>query len=52
MVQLVISKDKQLVTALVPTIIHVTTSLPTYVPRCSDDQPSDGRQPRDPHKGN
>ncbi len=37
MVQLVISRDQQpiqqLVTAFVPTIVHVTISLPIYVPR-------------------
>ncbi len=30
-----------------PTIVHVTTSLPTYVPKRLDYQPSDGGQPRD-----
>ncbi len=42
-IQLVTSKDRQLVQQLVttsmPTTIQVTTSLPTYVPICSNHQP-------------
>jgi hypothetical protein len=41
-------KDKQPiqqpVTALVPTIVHVTISLPTHIPRGSDHQSPDGGQ--------
>ncbi len=55
MVQLVINKDKQPiqqhVPTLMPTTIQVTTSLLTYVPKHSDHQPSNGRQPRDSHGG-
>jgi len=51
MVQLVISKDIQLVQqpviAPIPTIIQVTTSLLSYVPRGSAHQPLDGGQPGD-----
>jgi hypothetical protein len=54
-VQLVISKDMQhvqyLVTALMPTTIHVTTTLPTYVPRRFDHQPPDEGEPRYSHGG-
>ncbi len=46
MVQLVTNKDKQLVQqptiASVPTIVHVTTNVPTYVPRGFAHQPLDG----------
>jgi hypothetical protein len=45
------NKDKQLVQQPiiipVPTTIHVTISLPTYIPKGSIHQPSDGREPRD-----
>ncbi len=34
-----------------PTIIHVTTSLPTYIPKCYDDQPPNGGQLGDSPKG-
>jgi hypothetical protein len=48
-VQQVISKDiqpiQQLVTTSMPTIVHVTTSLPTYVPKHFDHQPPNGGQP-------
>jgi hypothetical protein len=37
---------QQLVTTLVPTIIHVNTSLLTYVPKSSAHQALDGGQPR------
>jgi hypothetical protein len=45
------NKDRQLVqqpmiTSML-TIVQFTTSLPTYVPRCFDHQPSDGGQPGD-----
>jgi hypothetical protein len=30
-----------------PNIVHVSTSLPTYIPKGFDHQPLDGRQPRD-----
>jgi hypothetical protein len=45
MVQLVTNKDIQLIqqlVAIVPTTVHVTISLLTYVPKCSDHQPLDG----------
>ncbi len=53
MVQLVISRDIQLVqqpiTTPIPTIVHVITSLPSYVPRGFAHQPLDGGQPEDLH---
>jgi hypothetical protein len=42
---------QQLVTTLVPTIVHVTTSLPTYTFRGRAHHPLDGGQPRDSHGG-
>jgi hypothetical protein len=41
-IQLVINKDKQPVTTSMPTTIQVITNLPTYVPRRSNHQTSDG----------
>ncbi len=50
MVQPMTSKDKQHVQqpiiAPIPTIIHVITNLPTYVPRGFAHQPLDGGQPQ------
>jgi len=47
-VQLIASKDRQpiqqLVITLVPTIVQVTTSLPTYVPKGFVHQPLDEGQ--------
>jgi len=44
------NRDKQLVqqpiTILVPTTIHVITSLPTYIPKGSIHQPQDGKEAR------
>jgi hypothetical protein len=45
MVQPMSSKDKQPIIASVPTIVHVTTNLPTYVATRSNHQPLDGGQP-------
>jgi hypothetical protein len=42
---------QQPITTLVPTIVWVNTNFPTYVPRCSTHQPSDGGQPKDSHGG-
>jgi hypothetical protein len=50
-----ISKDKQFVQqpiiASMPTTIHVTTSLPTHIPKVYYHKPPDGRQPGDSPKG-
>jgi hypothetical protein len=49
------NKDKQpiqqLVIASMLTIVQVTTSLPTYVPKHFDHQPLNGRQPKDSPRG-
>jgi hypothetical protein len=49
--QLMTSKKKQHVTALLPTIVQITTSLPTYVPKGFDHQPPDGKQLGDSPRG-
>ncbi len=46
------NKDKQHVTTLVPTNVHVITSLPTHIPRNFDHQPQNGRQLGDSLGGN
>jgi len=56
MIQLVTNKDRQpiqqLIIALVPTTIQVTTNLPTYVPKGFTHQPLDGGQPGDSPRRN
>jgi hypothetical protein len=53
MVQLVTNKDKQhvqqLVTTLMPTIVQVTISLPTHIPKGYNHQPPNGGQLGDSH---
>jgi hypothetical protein len=55
MVQPFTRKDRQhvqqLVITLMPTIVQVTTSLPTYVPKCYDHQRTDGGQLGNSPKG-